>query len=156
MRDRATFRERVSLWMRELAHAVTTVQESAVTELPRFLRGEVAVADARERVHREVERDRVPVGAVGDEAEAPSSSASSRRSARRSRKRLTRRNLRVSWNSRLIRCRRGTSAASAWRRRWSIRRPYWSSMSPQAGWTQPSDAICESSSSASLGLKIGP
>ena len=42
LRDRATFKMRVTLWMRELVHAVTSVQESAVTELPRFLRGELA------------------------------------------------------------------------------------------------------------------
>ena len=38
MRDRATFKERVALWMRELVHAVVSVQESAVTEFPRLLR----------------------------------------------------------------------------------------------------------------------
>ena len=44
MRERATFRERVSLWMKELVHAVTSVQESAVTELPRSLCGEKAAS----------------------------------------------------------------------------------------------------------------
>ena len=42
MRDRATFKERVALWMRELVHAVASVQESSVTELPRMLCGDVA------------------------------------------------------------------------------------------------------------------
>ena len=39
MRNRAAFKDRVELWMRELVHAVVSVQESAVTELPRRLQG---------------------------------------------------------------------------------------------------------------------
>ena len=37
MGNRAAFKGRVELWMRELVHAVVSVQESAVTELPRLL-----------------------------------------------------------------------------------------------------------------------
>ncbi|CAK0880981.1 unnamed protein product [Prorocentrum cordatum] len=42
MRDRATFKKRVELWMRELVHAVASVQESAVSEYAGFLRGDLA------------------------------------------------------------------------------------------------------------------
>ncbi len=39
LRDRAAFKERLNTWMHELVRAVASVQESAVTELPKHLHG---------------------------------------------------------------------------------------------------------------------
>ena len=39
MRDRDAFQERLNLWMKQLIMSVASVQESAVTELPRSMRG---------------------------------------------------------------------------------------------------------------------